>query len=145
MKIVLRLGKYVSVAMLSAASDWLVFSVLVSALGAPHLTSLMAARVVGGVVSFLSNRHWTWGANRHITITQQGRRFLILYGFSYALSVGTFSLLSQDLDMPAYPAKLITDGLCFGINYAVMLLYVFHQRGGMVVMLANLFGRRNDP
>lgn len=132
---VLRFGKYVSVALLAAGSDWALFSLMVSVLHAPDLTSLMAARVLGGVMSFLSNRHWTWEANRHVALTQQGRRFMILYLFSYAISVGCFSSLTELLAVPAYPAKLATDSVCFLLNYLVMQAYVFHQRGGLVAQL----------
>lgn len=141
---ILRFGKFISVAVLAAASDWVLFSILVSLLGMPELGSLMAARVLGGVVSFLSNRHWTWESNRHIALTQQGRRFLALYALSYAVSVGLFSALNEGLGIPAYPAKLITDSLCFGINFLVMQAYVFHQRGGPLGRLRTLlnWGRR---
>lgn len=127
----LRFGRYSLVALLAAGSDWLVFSVMVSLLGLGHLASLMTARVVGGVASFLSNRHWTWGAHRQIALTQQGRRFLLLYGFSYVTSVAFFSLLSEGLALPPYPSKLATDIACFALNFVVMNGYVFNPRGGL--------------
>ena len=101
MKVALRFGRYCSVALLAAAGDWLLFALLVSAVGLAPLTSLMAARVAGGLLSFLSNRYWTWGANRQIALTQQGRRFLLLYAFSYALSVALFRLLTEVLRLPS--------------------------------------------
>ena len=139
MSLSLRIGKFVSVAALSAASDWIVFSVLVSVLGAPHLPSLMAARVCGGLMSFLSNRHWTWDANRHIALSRQGRRFLVLYAFSYALSVGVFSVLNGMLAWPAYPAKLTADGLCFLLNFVIMHTYVYHRRDGLRALPGRLW------
>lgn len=126
-----RFGPYGSVALLSAGGDWAIFSLLVSLLGAGHLASLMTARIVGGAISFVGNRYWTWGARRQIAITQQGRRFLLLYGFSYALSVALFSLFTVVLRLPPYPAKLITDTACFVVNFVVMHHYVFHARRGL--------------
>jgi putative flippase GtrA len=126
-----RFGSYGSVAMLSAGGDWVIFSLLVSLLGAGHLASLMTARIVGGVTSFVGNRYWTWAARRQIAITQQGRRFLLLYGFSYVLSVALFSLFTAALRLPPYPAKLITDTACFVVNFVVMHHYVFHARRGL--------------
>lgn len=141
----LRFGKYVSVALLAAGSDWLLFSLMVSLLHAPDLVSLMSARVLGGLVSFLSNRHWTWEGNRHVALNQQGRRFMILYVFSYAVSVGCFSGLTGLLAVPAYPAKLATDGICFLLNFMVMQAYVFHQRGGLVARLRRLLAGEARP
>ena len=124
MKSVIRFGQYSSVAVLSAVSDWLVFTLLVSGIGADHLASLMTARVVGGLVSFAANRHWTFAAGKHPSLSRSGRRFLALYAFSYLLSAGLFSLLTG-AGLAAYPAKLLTDLCCFLVNFAVMKAYVF--------------------
>lgn len=126
MKSVIRFGQYSSVAALSALSDWAVFSLLVSGCGADHLASLMAARLVGGLVSFAVNRNWTFAGKKHRSLSQSGRRFLLLYGFSYLLSAGLFSLASW-AGLPPYPAKLLTDLSCFLVNFAVMKTYVFSE------------------
>lgn len=131
MKVAVRFARYCSVALLAATGDWLVFAVLVSAVGFRPLWSLMAARLTGGLLSFLSNRYWTFGANRQIALTQQGRRFLLLYVFAYILSVALFWLLTAALQLPAYPSKLATDLSCFVINFLVMNSYVFHARTGI--------------
>jgi putative flippase GtrA len=130
MTIALRFGQYTSVALLSAAGDWLVFTAMVSGLGVGHLTSLMTARLAGGLLSFIANRHWTWRHNR-VGLTQTGRRFLLLYAFAYALSVATFRGLTKGLGLPPYTSKLATDALCFVVNFLVMNVYVYHRRAGL--------------
>lgn len=142
-----RFLRYSWVALMSAGSDWLVFAVLVSLIGMAHLEGLMVARVVGGAVSFLANRYWTWGAHRRVALTQQGRRFLVLYGFSYGLAVTLFSLLVDGLGMAPYPGKLATDGTCFLINFALMNVYVFPGRAGLSNFLRHVSGSpiRKDP
>lgn len=126
-----RFLRYSWVALMSAGSDWLVFSCLVSLAGLAHLPSLMAARIVGGAVSFLANRHWTWGGARSPgAVTRQGRRFLALYVCSYGLAVGLFGLLVDGLQIRPYPGKLATDITCFLLNFLVMNVYVFHRRQG---------------
>jgi putative flippase GtrA len=135
-----RFLRYSGVALASAGSDWLVFCVLVSGVRTAHLPALMVARVVGGGVSFLANRHWTWGANRRVGLTQQGRRFLVLYAGSYSFAVALFSLLVDGLGLPAYPGKLATDIACFIGNFLVMNAYVFHRREG----LSRIFRRKKD-
>jgi len=141
MKPMLRFCRYCSVALASASSDWLVFALLVSAIGFAPLLSLMAARIAGGLCSFLCNRYWTWSANRQIALTQQGRRFVILYAFSYVLSVGLFWLLTEVLFFSPYLSKLATDLSCFVINFLVMNSYVFHSRPGF----ARFFFQRTPP
>jgi putative flippase GtrA len=126
-----RFLRYSWVALLSAGGDWLVFSILVSLCGVAHLSSLMIARGVGGLVSFFANRHWTWGTRREIAVTRQARRFLFLYAFSYGLAVALFSLLVDGMRIPPYPGKLATDATCFLVNFLVMNGYVFHHREGL--------------
>jgi len=128
MKRILQIGKYISVAVLSAGSDWVVFTVLISVFNLEHLAALVVARVVGGVVSFLSNRYWTWGRNHHITLTKQGLRFIILYAVSYAISISEFYLLNSIFGLSAYAAKLVTDCTCFVVNYLVMNGFVFRAK-----------------
>ena len=136
MRLVLRFGRYGAVAASSAASDWLVFIAMVSLLGSGGLAGLMTARLVGGLVSFLGNRHWTWNARRRMTLTRNGQRFLLLYLFSYGLSVSVFGLLTSGLQLPAYPSKLATDIGCFLINFAVMHAYVFDPDRSLRPVLA---------
>ena len=130
-----RFVRYSSVALLAAGADWLVFVLLTWAMGFWPLSSLMIARVVGGLTSFLSNRYWTWSANRHITVTQQGRRFLAVYAFSYALSVLLFRLLTTIILLSPYLGKIATDTCCFIFNFVVMNIYVFHGRPGLAGLI----------
>ncbi len=130
-----RFARYCSVALVAAGGDWLLFALLASVVGIAPLASLMAARVAGGLLSFLSNRYWTWGSNRRIAVTRQGRRFLLLYAFSYALSVALFRLSTAVLLLPPYPSKLAVDLACFAINFVAMNSYVFHAREGLAQFL----------
>jgi putative flippase GtrA len=135
MKVAARFVSYCSVALLAAGVDWLVFMVLISAFGLWPLSSLMVARIAGGLTSFLSNRYWTWGANRQITLTQQGRRFVLLYVLSYTLSVALFRLLTEVFLLIPLLSKLATDISCFVINFMLMNFYVYHARVGLARFL----------
>jgi putative flippase GtrA len=126
-----RFLRYSWVALLSAGADWLAFFFLVSICEAAHLPSLMIARLIGGLVSFFANRHWTWGDHRGPSLTQQGRRFLLLYGFSYGLALALFSLFVDGFGLTPYLGKLVTDSVCFVVNFLVMNGYVFHRRDGL--------------
>ena len=135
--------RYCSIAILAAGVDWLVFIVFTSAIGLWPLSCLMVARVAGGLTSFLSNRYWTWGINRKIALTQQGRRFMLLYTFSYALSIVLFRLLTEVLLLTPYLGKLATDICCFLVNFVVMNFYVFHARAGLARLFASI-GQPSD-
>ena len=135
MKVAARFVSYCSVALLAAGVDWLVFMVLISAFGLWSLSSLMVARIAGGLTSFLSNRYWTWGANRQITLTQQGRRFVLLYVLSYTLSVALFRLLTEVFLLIPLLSKPATDISCFVINFMLMNFYVYHARVGLARFL----------
>ena len=91
----------------------------------------MVARIAGGLTSFLTNRYWTWGANRQITLTQQGRRFVLLYILCYASSVALFQLLTEAFMPIPLLSKLATDISCFATNFMVMNFYVYHALTGL--------------
>jgi putative flippase GtrA len=135
MNMVVCIVRYCSIALFAAGVDWFIFAALTSAVGLWPLGSLMIARVGGGMTSFFSNRYWTWGANRQIKLTQQGRRFLILYAFSYVLSVVLFRLLTEVVLLTPYLGKLAADSTCLAVNFAVMNAYVFHPRKGLARLL----------
>jgi putative flippase GtrA len=126
-----RFFRYCGVALMSTGSDWLVFTALILGVGCNPTPSLMAARLTGGLVSFLTNRQWTWQSGRPASLTQQGRRFLILYGVSYGTAIGLFSLLTEGLEVAPMAAKLVADSFCFLGNFAAMHLYVYHRENGL--------------
>lgn len=131
--------RYGAVALGSTVADWLTFALL-DLLGLPTLMLQIVARVAGGLFSFLVNRSWTFSASDG-GVSAQGRRYLILYAFSYLLSVGLFAAFTKtDLASP-YVAKLVADGTCFFVNYVVMQEYVYHRRDGIVAKMRRIAGR----
>jgi hypothetical protein len=89
--------KYLTVAMLSAGSDWVVFVGLLAASGLPIM--------------------------RERTLIE-ARRFLVLFLISYVLSLSLFSALTF-IRVSPYWAKLITDTCCFFFNFLMMRLWVY--------------------
>jgi len=126
-----RLSKYSFVAVGSAASDWLTFTLL-SFAGISPIIAQGIARIVGGLVSFYSNRHWSFATNETTSKVIQGRRFLLLYCLSYGLSLGLFFLMINTFEANIFLAKAMIDTVCFAFNFIVMWLYVFHQRTGFI-------------
>lgn len=138
-----RMGKYVSVSIWSAFSDWIVF-VLLTMFGAWPLLAQGCARIVGGLVSFASNRSWTFEAKQTSRAIVQARRFLILYAGSYVLSLVLLYVFYDVLVLPLYISKIGADGSCFIVNYLVMQAYVFDDRKGMTASIRSWRSKRTN-
>ena len=130
MKILIQLSKYGGVAVGSAATDYAIFSSLYFLFNAP-LPAQMAARIGGGIFSFALNKYWIFQSKSKYTILKEWRRFLILYAFSYAMSISIMYVLMSYFSVSAYPAKITADISCFILNFIVMKLYVFSERVGL--------------
>jgi len=129
---------YNLVALGSAAVDWVVFLAL-GALGAGHLPGQVGARMAGGLFSFFANkRGMETGPGGRVLV--QGRRFLLLYVVSLALSVGLLYVQVDLLGRSLYWAKLAADGACFLVNFAVMRGYVFRATAGLTHRLRVAMG-----
>ena len=91
----------------------------------------MVARFAGGLFSFLLNKYWSFGARSSETFVLQGRRFLVLYGFSYLLALGILYVLTERIGFGPYTAKIIADVACFMVNFVIMRRYVFSGGRGL--------------
>ena len=127
MKIARQFVKYVAVALLSAASDWLVFTAAFAVSGWP-IPAQAGSRIVGGVVSFGVNKYWSFESRDHQRTLVEARRFLILFAVSYIVSLSLFSALTYT-GVWAYWAKLITDMACFFFNFLMMRFWVYRPSG----------------
>ena len=126
MNIATQFAKYMTVALLSAASDWLVFATLFTAFGWTLLAQA-TSRIVGGLVSFGTNKYWSFQSYQHKQALHEAWRFAMLFIASYGLSLSLFSFLTY-LGSGPYWAKLITDTSCFLFNFLVMRFWVYRPR-----------------
>jgi len=129
---------YNLVAVGSASVDWVVFLAL-GALGAGHLPGQVGARIAGGLFSFTANKR-SLEREPGGRVLVQGRRFLLLYVVSLALSVGLLYVQVDLLGRPLYGAKVVADGTCFLVNFAVMRGYVFRATAGLTHRLRIAIG-----
>ena len=126
-----KFAKYGTVALGAAITDWIVFVSLVTSGVVNPLYGQMVSRIAGGVFSFSTNKYWSFKAQDGKHLVMQGRRFLLLYGFSYCLSLTLFYVLFEVVGISAFLAKLGTDTLILFINFIVMNNYVFNVRTGI--------------
>jgi putative flippase GtrA len=125
-KLAVQFVKYVSVALLSAASDWVVFTALLIAFGAP-IPAQATSRIAGAIVSFTINKYWSFRSMEHGQAVAEAWRFLLLFAASYVLSLTLFSALTFSGTSP-YFSKLATDLICFMFNFMVMRMWVYRPR-----------------
>lgn len=117
---------YVSVAGMSAASDWLMFTALSWLFPGQGVVFAQApARLLGGLVAFVLHRYWSFGHQKGRGMEVEARRFLALYVFSFCLSLATVHLLADVAGLNRYWSKATADILCFVVNFLVMKFYVF--------------------
>jgi putative flippase GtrA len=125
-RIAVQFMKYVTVALISAASDWIVFAGLFALFGRP-IAAQATSRIVGGVVSFAINKYWSFESREHKRTLIEAWRFIVLFGASYILSLALFSFMTWVAVHP-YVAKLLADSACFIFNFMVMRLWVYRRR-----------------
>ena len=123
MRTAAQFAKYVAVALLSAASDWVVFAALFAAFGLPIMAQAIS-RVVGAIVSFGINKYWSFQSQQHKQVLAEAWRFLVLFTASYALALSLFSALTF-AGLSPYLAKLISDTTCFFFNFLIMRVWVY--------------------
>jgi putative flippase GtrA len=123
----------------SAAVDWAVFAAL-RFLGLGYLPCQAAARVMGGVFSFSINRKTLEDRPGHMAV--QGRRFLLLYVVSMALSMMLLYVQVDLLHVRVVAAKVVADGTCFLVNFVAMRSYVFRATEGLTRRLRRIAGDR---
>jgi putative flippase GtrA len=118
-----QFAKYLTVALLSAASDWVVFATLFAAFGWTIMAQA-TSRIMGGLVSFGVNKYWSFQSYQHKRALNEAWRFALLFVASYGISLSLFSALTF-LDVGPYWAKLITDTACFLFNFLMMRFWVY--------------------
>ena len=138
MIVIKQFSRYGRVAVGSAVTDYITFSILLF-FGAGILPAQMVARIAGGLVSFTLNKYWSFSTRSAGTVIMEWRRFLLLYAFSYILALGIIYTLVEHLGLGPYPAKVIADVSCFVVNFIVMQRYVFSSVQGLTYYVRNLF------
>lgn len=132
--------KYCGVATTSALFDWLLYSLLIFT-GTHYLGAQVCSRLGGGVWAFIANKYWSFGKRRVAGFTVEGRRFSLLYLISYLFSLSLIWFFVEIIRQNEFLGKLISDTVCFFINFLLMKVYVFNTRVGMMGRLKSLVQR----
>ena len=120
-----RLSRFTQTAVMSVAVDYFVFTALF-VFSTPAIAAQSAARLSGGLFSFLINRNWTFSETKHgLHFTRQGLRFLALYVVSFFLSVSLITGFLFIWPNSEFVCKIVADFVCFLFNFHFMHQFVF--------------------
>ncbi len=132
-----ELAFYLSAAVASFASDFFTFSALVF-WNVNIYYAQGIARVVGGIVSFMINRNYSFKSENSRAFVQ-ARRFVLQYILAYNLSIFLLWLFHEVLHINPTPAKLLGDFVCFVFNFFCMKLYTYNSKTGMIQLTKSLY------
>lgn len=107
------------------ASDYGTFFLLSSGLGWSALAAQSVCRPVGGLVSFLLNRFWTFRHRRGVPLRVQFGRFWIVWASAYVLALTAVGLYARL--MPDHPAiaKLCADATVSVVTFTLQRQWTF--------------------
>ena len=117
---------YLFVGLLSFATDFTIYSLLVGYGGGIHpLVANCISRPLGGFVCFFANKYWTFGNRSQKPASTQFIRFWCVFLMSLGLSEGLIWLFHDVLDTGPRSAKLIAEAVCVVFNYLCLRLWTF--------------------
>lgn len=121
----LQFSRYLIVGITAWLIDFLVFVLCHGAFGV--VWAQTAARTSGAVVAFVGHKLFVYNNRNfaHRALGKQAIGYLLLWLFSYLLSLGCITLLIDKVGLAPVPAKLVTEIILVGINYFTMKRLIF--------------------
>ena len=115
-------------ALIGGSIDYLTMIAFTELLHIHYTISIAIGGIVGAIINFSINRHWTYQSN-HFTIGGQLIKFvLVVMGSILLKSCGTF-LLSNFLNIDYKISRIITDiFVSFGFNFVLQKYWVFKKQ-----------------
>ena len=126
-----QLTRFVITGCVSAVVDFGLLNLLMLVFGWEHTAAKAVSFVAGTTTAYMINRRWTFRAEAST------RRFLaivVLYGITFALQVGIYSLLFHLLQSTGWPvvvvnaiAFVVAQGIATTVNFVVQRVLVFRR------------------
>ncbi|MEO3945283.1 bifunctional glycosyltransferase family 2/GtrA family protein [Gorillibacterium sp. CAU 1737] len=116
--------KFCSSSVLSAVLDFALVMGL-PLLGASLLLSVVGARVLSSLFNFAMNRSFVFGGGHKQAVRSSAPKYFALVVLILTLNYGLMVLLHEQIGVPLFPAKLLTEGLLFAFSYWAQRAFVF--------------------
>jgi putative flippase GtrA len=105
--------------------DISIFALLAHPLGLHPLAANLVSRPIGGIVSFLGHKHWTFEKGSPEHTHRQAVRFMALWIALYFGSEALVGLYHNILHLPPVPTKLAAEGTLGVISFLYHKLFTF--------------------
>jgi putative flippase GtrA len=121
-----QIAKYALIQILAYLMDYGIFITLTYFFGAPPLQSNVAGKIISGVFSYFSHRHFTFSREEKENVWFEAIRYFTVLGLNVPISSGLLAIFCQFL--PVLIAKFISDALCVALSFKLTQLIVFRQK-----------------
>lgn len=116
-------GRYAVAGAAATAVDWGTFAVL-HATGLPPEASAAGSVIAGTLTNFALNRAYTFRSQAAVSHT--GPRYAAVWIVAFAATVTLVGGLTQ-VGVPPVPARMLTTGLMFPLNFVMLKLFAFRD------------------
>lgn len=128
MKLFLQIRRYLTVGLAAALTDFCLYGILVRFGPVSPVVANLVSRPVGGLVSFLGNKMWTFERRSLAGSRTQALRFLLTWVCAYAASESLVWFFHNQLGFPPLAAKLSAEAVaCSGV-FLTHRLWTFAAR-----------------
>jgi putative flippase GtrA len=124
--IIPQIAKYSVIQVIAYLMDYGIFIVLTFLFSAPPLPSNVAGKIISGIFSYFSHRHFTFSREEKSNVWAEAVRYFSVLGLNVPLSSGLLAVFSQFL--PLLVAKFIADVLCVALSFKLTQSVVFRQK-----------------
>lgn len=108
--------------------DYGVMIICVSVFDWHYIAGIILGGIIGALVNFSVNRHWSFKGQKVPIKGQVGRFILVVLGSITLKSLGT-SFLTEIFRIDYRISRLITDAfVSFGFNYSLQRFWVFKKQ-----------------
>jgi putative flippase GtrA len=120
-----QFSRYLLVGIVAWTIDFMVFALCHTPLGV--VWAQTTARVSGAITAFAGHKVFVYN-NKDFTRRELGKQalsYLLLWLFSYLLSIGSIILFIDIIGLDPISAKLVTEIILVGVNYITMKRLIF--------------------
>jgi putative flippase GtrA len=121
-----QIAKYSLIQITAYLMDYSVFIGLTYLFNAPPLESNVAGKILSGIFSYFSHRHYTFSREEKANVWPEAIRYFSVLALNVPLSSGLLALFSQFL--PLLLAKFVSDVLCVALSFKLTQSVVFRQK-----------------